>query len=74
MTPNTFVYRMNRNGRECEALSYICSHGLPAGECTAHFDGLSLERHMVEWWNNSFTQMQDRIVCRDRILHNDWND
>ena len=70
-TPYTFLTRSNRKGRTCEALHYVCTHGLIMSECEDHYDPVGVERCMVEWWNNSFAQMQDRITVRDAILRGD---
>jgi hypothetical protein len=37
-------------------------------ECPSEPDGAVVEAAMLEWWNNSFVQMQDRITVRDRML------
>ena len=72
MTRGTFIYSYNRNGRANEAIDYICSHNTPASECNDICSEVG--RRMCEWWNNSFTQMQDRIVVRDRLLRENNED
>jgi len=68
MTPRTFVHTYNRNGRAYLATGYVCQHGVLMRDCPAEEFGPEVEERMVEWWNNSFTQMQDRITVRDNLL------
>lgn len=69
MIPNTFIYVENRNGRPHLATGYVCQHRQNMIECTVGDDiHRIVGQRMVDWWNNSFTQMQDRIVVRDSMM------
>jgi hypothetical protein len=69
MTPHTFTYDYNRHGEPWRANGYICEHGNDMATCT---EGDQIHRlvgeRMVEWLNNTFIQMRDRVIVRDRIL------
>lgn len=69
MTPHTFITDENRNGRPWRATGYVCRHGVQMRFCPEEPDGAVVEEAMVAWWNESFTQMQDRLTVRDNILH-----
>lgn len=69
MRRGTFITVENRNGRPWQAVGYVCRHEVSMAECRDCPDGPGVAQAMIDWWNNSFTQMQDRIVVRDRMIN-----
>lgn len=52
-----------------DAIAYICEHGRHMHECEMG-DSIHQEtgERMVDWYNNTFVQMQQRLVTRNRLM------
>ena len=68
LVPHTYIYVYNRKGEPYAVVTYVCEHGVIMSECPEHLYGQQVEQHMVDWFNESFLQMRQRAVVRDRIL------